>query len=142
MTLRCDKFVPLRGLEDERFKIWLSRSGDLDWTDYELWIYGGILHKPITRDLDASLVGPWDPDRIRLLLDGMYQAAFELQIEPDIKYQTKRQLMHPDSSLESGYPPGRMYVGKSQFVCGKLGDGNLRWQRSPIKTINPPKQLI
>ena len=130
MMLKCDKFVPLRGLEDERFKIWLSRSGDLDWTDYELWVYGGILDKPITKDLDASLIGPWDPDRIRLLLDGMYQAAFELQIEPDIKYQTREQLMHPNSPLLSGYPPGRMHVGKSQFVCGILGDGNLRWKQS------------
>lgn len=140
--LQCNKFQPIYTLNDPNFKLWLNTIKEMDWQGYELWIYGGILDKPVTRDIDASLIGPWDPDKIRLLLDGMYHAAFELQIEPDIKYQTQDQLINPDSSLESGYPPGRMHVGKSQFVCGKLGDGNLRWKRSPINTINPPKQVI
>lgn len=130
MRFKCDKFLPIASLDDARLIQWLDQVKQMDWSDYELWFYGGILDKPTTRDLDASLVGPWDPDRIRLLLDGMYQTAFELQIEPDIKYQTKDQLTHPNSPLLSGYPPGRMHVGKSQFVCGKLGDGNLRWKQS------------
>ena len=142
MRFKCDKFLPITSLDDARFITWLDQIKQMDWSDYELWIYGGILHKPITRDLDASLVGPWNPEKIRLLLDGMYLAALDQQIEPDIKYQTKEQLIKPDSSLESGYPPSRIHVGRKSFVCGKLGDGNLRWKRSPIKTINPPKQLI
>lgn len=142
MRFKCDKFLPITSLDDARLIQWLDQVKQMDWSDYELWIYGGILHKPITRDLDASLVGPWNPEKIRLLLDGMYLAALDQQIEPDIKYQTKEQLIKPDSSLESGYPPSRIHVGRKSFVCGKLGDGNLRWKRSPIKTINPPKQLI
>lgn len=142
MRFKCDKFLPIASLDDARFITWLDQIKQMDWSDYQLWIYGGILHKPITRDLDASLVGPWNPEKIRLLLDGMYLAALDQQIEPDIKYQTKEQLIKPDSSLESGYPPSRIHVGRKSFVCGKLGDGNLRWKRSPIKTINPPKQLI
>ena len=142
MILKCDKFLPIASMDDARFIQWLDQVKQMDWSDYELWVYGGILHKPITRDLDASLVGPWNPDRIRLLLDGMYQTAFELQIEPDIKYQTIEQLTQPGSPLLSGYPPSMLLVGNKKLLCGKLGDGNLRWKRSPIKTINPPKQLI
>jgi hypothetical protein len=60
----------------------------------------------------------------------MYQAAFELQIEPDIKYQTQEQLTQPDSSLESAYPPGLLIMEGKRQLCGKLGDGNLRWKQS------------
>ena len=130
MVLKCDKFLPIASLDDARFIKWLDQVKQMDWSDYELWVYGGILDKPVTRDLDASLVGPWNPGRIRLLLDGMYQAAFELQIEPDIKYQTQDQLINPGSSLESGYPPGLLIMEGKRQLCGKLGDGNLRWKQS------------
>tara|TARA_R110000737_G_scaffold191897_1_gene213278 strand:+ start:770 stop:1210 length:441 start_codon:yes stop_codon:yes gene_type:complete len=130
MILKCDKFLPISSLSDVRFTQWLDQVKQMDWSDYELWVYGGILDKPITRDIDASLIGPWAPDRIRLLLDGMYQIAFELQIEPDIKYQTIEQLTQPDSPLLSGYPPGMLLVGNKKLLCGKLGDGNLRWKQS------------
>jgi len=140
--LRCDKFVPICTLNDPNFKLWLNTIKEMDWQDYELWVYGGLLHKYSTRDIDASLVGPWDPGKIRALLDGMYQTAFELQLMPDIKYQTWEQLTHPDSSLESGYPPTMLIIEGKPQVCGKLGRGDLRWKRSPIRTIHPPQKLI
>lgn len=142
MVLKCDKFLPIASLSDARFTKWLDQVNRMDWSGYELWVYGGLLHKTRTRDIDASLVGEWDPKKIRLLLDGMYQAAFELQLMPDIKYQTREQLTQPDSSLESAYPPGLLIMEGKRQLCGKLGDGNLRWKKSPIRTILPPQQLI
>lgn len=140
--LKCDKFIPINGLQDSRFIFWLTTVQQLDWQDYELWVYGGLLHKQSTRDIDASLVGPWNPIKIRELLDGMYQSAFELQLMPDIKYQTKEQLAQPDASKQSAYPPGMLIMEGKPQTCGKLGKGDLRWKKSPIRTVLPPKQLI
>ena len=128
--LQCNKFQPIYTLNDPNFKLWLNTIKEMDWQGYELWIYGGILDKPVTRDIDASLIGPWDPDKIRLLLYGMYQTAFELQLMPDIKYQTREQLADPDSPLESGYPPNILIIEGKRQLCGKLGRGDLRWKQS------------
>lgn len=143
MVLKCDYFEPLCTINDSRFIFWLtSVQQELDWQDYELWIYGGILDKPRTRDLDASLIGPWDPIRIRQLLTGMYQKAFELNIEPDIKYQTRQQMTDEDSSKQSAYPPDMLIMGNKRTTCGKLGRGNLRWKTSPIRNPKTRKQVI
>lgn len=137
MVLKCDRFEPLCTLNDSRFIFWLtSVQQELDWRDYELWVYGGILDKPRTRDLDASLVGPWDPIKIRQLLTGMYQKAFELNIEPDIKYHPKEQF--EDGSKPSAYPPDMLVIGGRRTICGKLGRGNLRWKTTRIR--NPKYQ--
>lgn len=142
MVLKCDKFRSIRTLDDPQFNFWLTQVKAMDWQDYELWIYGGILKKPITRDIDASLVGPWDPDKIRQLLDGMYMAAFGLQLMPDIKYQTKEEMLNPDSSQLCAYPPGVLVMEGRRHLCGILGQGNLRWKATPIRTVYEPQQLI
>tara|TARA_R100000951_G_scaffold94548_2_gene83329 strand:- start:934 stop:1362 length:429 start_codon:yes stop_codon:yes gene_type:complete len=142
MILKCDKFVNLGG--DQRFNSWLDEVRQLEWEGYELWLCGGLLHKTITRDLDASLVGPWEPDKIRYLLNNMYQIAFKLQIEPDIKYHSKDNLIQPGSSKRfwSAYPPGMLFVGNEKLLCGKLGHGDLRWKEANVKPIAAPKKLI
>lgn len=142
MVLKCDKFEPIQGIEDPRFKFWLNQIQVMDWKDHELWIYGGILKKSITRDIDASIVGPWDPVKIRELLDGMYMAAFGLRMMPDIKYQSKEEMLHPDSSNLCAYPPGVLIMEGRRHLCGILGQGNLRWKPTPISKINPPQRFI
>tara|TARA_R110000765_G_scaffold69250_1_gene134128 strand:- start:795 stop:1307 length:513 start_codon:yes stop_codon:yes gene_type:complete len=59
---------------------------EIDWSDYELWIHGGITCDVDTYDIDMSIIGPMKPKRIMYLLEQVHRIGFEEQTLPDVKY--------------------------------------------------------
>lgn len=77
------------GVGDPLFAAWCHRVRELDWQDYELWIYGGILEPWATYDVDCTIIGPYDPDRIRYLLEGVTRVGFNTGLRSDVKWGTE-----------------------------------------------------
>lgn len=79
------KWNGLISTEDPLFKSWLEQIKPVI-NGYELWIYGGILEDWLTFDLDATLIGPNDPQRVNKMLDDIIRISFDYGIFPDIKF--------------------------------------------------------
>ena len=139
--LVCNDFRKIHGLQDPYVKEWIDRLKLVDWGNYRLWVYGGILNKPLTRDIDASIIGPWQPQKLRQLLDICYKEAFDLKQMPDIKWQKGD--IHVTENYWGAYPPGLMIINGVRGTCGKLGDGDLRWKETKLRPIKrPPLPII
>lgn len=52
----------------------------------ELYLTGGILEGWLTWDLDWTIVGPYQPEKIKAAMDWITQVGFELGIYPDVTY--------------------------------------------------------
>ena len=140
IMLVCNDFRRIYGINDPYVEEWLERIKRVDWEDYKLWVYGGILDKGVTRDIDGSIIGPWQPEKLRQLLDVCYKEAFNLRLMPDIKWH--RQL-HETEDYWGAYPPGMMVMNGVRGTAGKLGDGNLRWKENRLRPIKrPPLPVI
>ncbi len=138
--LVCNDFRRIHGLNDPYVREWLERLYLIDWGDYRLWLYGGILDKTHTRDLDGSIIGPWEPQKLRQLLDICYKEAFDLKLMPDIKWHKQ---LDEGGNYWGAYPPGLMVMNGVRGCAGKLGDGDLRWKENiPRPTKRPPIAVI
>jgi hypothetical protein len=139
--LVCNDFRRIHGIDDPFVREWLDRIKLVDWGEYKLWLYGGILDKGHTRDIDGSITGPWQPEKLRQLLDICYKEAFALRIMPDIKWQKGD--VHVTEDYWGAYPPGMMVMNGVRGTAGKLGDGNLRWKETKLRpTKRPPLPVI
>ena len=139
--LVCNDFRRIYGIDDPFLNEWLDRIRLVDWGEYKLWLYGGILDKGHTRDIDGSITGPWQPEKLRQLLDICYKEAFALRIMPDIKWQKGD--VHVTENYWGAYPPGMMVMNGVRGTAGKLGDGNLRWKENKLRpTKRPPLPVI
>ena len=82
-----DSWHPLRGIEDPKTIEFIEKIKELDWSDYKLFVYGGILVDDYTTyDIDGTIMGPRDTDRIRYLLASITEIGFEMGVYPDIKW--------------------------------------------------------
>lgn len=81
-----DKWHILKGVWDPNVQEFLDRIRELDWIPYQLWLYGGILQNRETGDIDGTIIGPRDPERINYLLDGITSISFELGVRHDIQW--------------------------------------------------------
>lgn len=127
--LVCNNFKPIYGINDPYLEEWLTRIQKIEWGDYKLFLYGGLLNKSITRDIDGSIIGPWNPVALRQLLDLCYREAFDLKLMPDIKWHKNLN----DLEYWGAYPPGMMIMNGTRGTAGKLGDGDLRWKENRQK---------
>ena len=90
---KCDGYKTLSGLNDPLVQEWLRQVKELDWTGYELWIYGGILEWE-TIDLDGSIMGPLDTQRVNYLLDNITRISFELGVASGVVYNISNKLFN------------------------------------------------
>ena len=81
----CAEWNGITHLEDPMFQKWLEKIRPI-LNGYELWVYGGILEDWLTFDIDATLIGPKDPQRINQILKDIVRISFEYGYFPDIKY--------------------------------------------------------
>jgi hypothetical protein len=118
------------GINDPLFKKWLERIQPyLD--GYELWIYGGVLEDWLTYDIDASLIGPLDPNKINHILREIVRVSFEFGLYPDIKYAFDGQLFRWSDWIASGethqikyaYYQPKMWVNDKLIEWGRLQNG-------------------
>lgn len=79
----------LKGPDDYMLIKFIDKLKELNWGDYKLFLYGGILEGWETFDVDGSIIGPRDPQHINYLLDNITRIGFEMRIYPDIKWATQ-----------------------------------------------------
>ena len=147
----AEEILPIDGIKDPRFQLWLRQIIELDWEGYELYIYGGILENRKTADLDGCIIG--DPDRLKIeyLLSNIVRISFELQIWPDIQYNMSGEIYDPILDKEKTityayYRPHLNYKGL-EVNRGELKDGfyqkQLKWpQNKESQTPQHPLQII
>jgi hypothetical protein len=118
-------------LKDPLVKEWLDCVEFIDWEGYELWAHGGILEDRMTVDLDLTIVGPDEPDRVNFMLETLVACGFHLGLFIDIKYLYDGQLFDHQEWLDDGKYIYNVYaslapeitINGSLFVYGKLLDG-------------------
>lgn len=89
----CSQWNGIINLEDPLFQAWLGAIKP-HLEGYELWIYGGVLEPWLSFDIDASLIGPLDSNKINRVLDNIIRVSFEYGLFPDIKYVFDGRLFH------------------------------------------------
>ena len=133
------------GLSDPLFKKWLDRVKELDWTGYELWVYGGLLEPWYTWDIDCTVMGPYNPDRIRELLYGITRVGFNIGLRSDVKWGRELfdwqeyKLTNQTKYIEYAYYSGSIWADGRQSNYAILNSDGL-WMGGrewPIqKTLN------
>jgi hypothetical protein len=118
---------PIRGLEDELTQDLLNAIKQLDWTDYELWTHGSILGTALANDIDFTIIGPRDNQRISELLEGCVRLGYERNIQTDTKYLVEGQLYdwkcgESQCNIEAHYRP-EIWINGTTYKYGTLVDG-------------------
>ena len=148
---KSEEILPINGIKDPRFQLWLRQIIELDWEDYQLYIYGGILENRTTADLDGCIIGAPDPLKIEYLLSNIVKISLALGIWPDIQYNMTGELYDPLLDKEKTityayYRPHLNYKGL-EVNRGELKDGfyqkQLKWpQNKESQTPQHPIQII
>ncbi len=140
---------PLKGLQDELTQDLLDAIKQLDWTDYELWTHGSILGTAPANDIDFTIIGPHDVERVSVLLEECVRLGYERNIQTDTKYLVEghlydAELGHPQCNIEAHYRP-EIWINGTTYKYGVLVDGLWCTERHwPMVKSAPysPKQLI
>ena len=141
---------PIRGLEDELTQDLLNAIKQLDWTDYELWTHGSILGTAPANDIDFTIIGPRDNQRISELLEGCVRLGYERNIQTDTKYLVEGHLYdpvegHPQKQIQAHYQP-EIWINGTTYKYGTLVDGlwltERHWPMTKPAAPYSPKQLI
>jgi len=128
----CDKFHKLHGINDPLVQQYITEVKQLDWTDYELWFYGGIIKHNKTKDIDGTIVGPYTPHRIKYLLDNVVKIGFNMGVYPDIRYLKEGEMFDMDEVIANEREITNvsiMYAGchykndRKYFLAEKNSDG-------------------
>jgi hypothetical protein len=141
--------LPLAGLESPIVKELLDRIKELDWTDYELWTHGSILGDTTANDIDLTIIGPHDVQRVSKLLEDCVRLGYQRNIQTDVKYLVEGHLYdavegHPQCNIEAHYQP-EIWINGTTYKYGVLVDGLWCTERHwPMVKSAPysPKQLI
>jgi hypothetical protein len=86
-----DKWKVLNGL-DSISKTLFRITKEIDWDGYQLWIHGSILSNVNTFDIDLTILGPMNTERIMHLLREVNKIGFEEQQFTDVKYNITNDL--------------------------------------------------
>tara|TARA_R100001198_G_scaffold96701_1_gene87917 strand:+ start:4709 stop:5167 length:459 start_codon:yes stop_codon:yes gene_type:complete len=62
-------------LGDTEFQQAYQPIFDLDWTGYDLYLVGSLTNAESSNDIDAIIVGPYDPPKVLELLKGVEQCG-------------------------------------------------------------------
>ena len=115
-----DNWNGIIGLEDPLFVKW-SKEIEKVLQGYSLWIYGGVLEEWLAMDIDGSLIGPYNPNKINQVLEDIVRISFEYGVFPDIKYAFDGKLFNWSDwkSTEIKQTIKYAYYRPNMFVNGK-----------------------
>lgn len=140
-----DKWNGITGLQDPLFKEWAKHIEPV-LQGYELWIYGGVLEDWLAMDIDGSIIGPYDPDKINEVLHDIVRISFEYAVFPDIKYTFDGKLFNwsdwrdhgVKQTIKYAYYRPMMWVNDKLIEWGTHQDGLWTAERTwPInRTLN------
>jgi hypothetical protein len=66
--------------------VWQVVSKPELFEGFELYIVGGILEGWLTWDIDWAVVGPYQPEKIKPILDWITEVGFKVGLYPDVTY--------------------------------------------------------
>ena len=140
---------PIKGLQDPLVEDLLDAIKQLDWTDYQLWTHGSILGTAPANDIDFTIIGPRDNQRVSYLLESCVRLGYERNIQTDIKYLVEGKLYdwalnESHCNIEAHYQP-EIWINGTTYKYGQLVDGLWCSERCwPMTKSKPysPKQLI
>ena len=148
---KSEEILPINSVKDPRFQLWLREIIELDWEDYQLWIYGGILENRTTADLDGCIIGAPDPIKIEYLLSNIVRISLALQIWPDIQYNMTGEVYDPiiDKEKTITYAYYRPYLNYKdlEVTRGEFKDGfyqkQVKWPHNKETQVpQHPLQII
>lgn len=102
-------------------------KNEINWDGYELWTHGNILNDVDTGDLDLTIMGPVQPNRINSMLEGIVGIGFEMKTYVDVKYSLSNEFYDPvwhkpKEIIYACYKPNITFDGVT-FEYGKLVHG-------------------
>ncbi len=147
----CTNLHQLCGLQDPLVIEVIERIKELDWSGFQLWAHGSILNEGTAQDIDLTIIGPKDTDRINYLLERCVKIGFDLFMQVDIKYLVKGMLYDHSKAIPrvqtlAHYRPD-IWINGTSYTYAHLKDG--LWvseRRYPMSksqySPHSPKQLI
>jgi len=121
-----DMWHSLNGLESVQHIIKMLKE-EIVWGDYQLWVHGTILNNIETWDMDLTIIGPSNPEKINELLEAVVQIGFREKHYLDVKCSLSGELYDPVNDttkniLYACYKPSIKVNGKEfkygTGVCG------------------------
>ena len=128
----------LSGTQDPNFIKFIDKINELNWGEYSLYIYGGILEGWETFDVDGTIMGPRDPSRINYLLDNITRISFELMVLHDITWSQELYDRNKDTTkiVNSAYYRGSRMDSGNYIKYASLDNGLYMASRSwPMRKI-------
>ena len=134
---KCSNWNGIISLEDPLFKSWFEKIKPY-LVGYEFWVYGGVLEDWLTFDIDATIIGPNNPEHINWMLDNIVRVSFEYGLFPDIKYSIDGKLFKWSEweatgehvTCNYGYYQPSMEVNNTKIEWGDWEDGYWTASRS------------
>ena len=135
----------LHGLFDPNVEEVLDCIEFMDWEGYELWAHGGILEDRITTDLDLTIIGILDVDKINFMLDTIVACGFSKGVYIDVKYLVDGDLFDHQIFLEDQQFVRNIYatyrpeikVNSVTFTYGSKLDGLYL-----VEQIHPMRKVL
>ena len=117
----CAEWNGIINLEDPLFKAWFKAVKPY-LIGYEFWIYGGVIESWLTFDIDATIIGPNNPQHINWMLSNIARVSFEYGIFPDIKYSIDNKIFKWSQwvATRESVTCKYAYYRPSMIVNGKL----------------------
>lgn len=81
-----EKKLYLNGVEDRHFIVFLNKIKKINYYNYDLYLYGGILQDRNTHDVDLLLHGEFEEEKIIKIMDEICRIGFKMGVIPDISY--------------------------------------------------------
>lgn len=126
-------------LGDKEFKQAYQPIFNLDWTGYDLYLVGSLTNSESSNDIDAIIVGPYDPPKVIELLKGVeacgpwdiayygevyqpYQMGDPVRMVPLGKSKDRRRLSANPKKSSDGTPGAwqeGIYWLKWELPCAK-----------------------
>lgn len=100
----------MRGLIDPKFIKEFEKIKDLPWGEQSLWAFGGILFDRPTQDIDCAIIGPYEPQRLAMLMTRMKELG------PWDVYWTE----DPTAVMHDGEIQKRVVIAREMFMQPKL----------------------
>ena len=127
----CSEWNGIINLSDPLFINWSNKIKPI-LQGYSLWIYGGVLEGEwLTFDIDGSLIGPYNPNKINEVLEDIVRISFEYGVFSDIKYAFDGKLFRwsdwrdrgERSTIKYAYYRPEMKVNGKLIQWGTLENG-------------------
>lgn len=134
-------------LGDKEFQQAYQPIFDLDWTGYDLYLVGSLTNSESSNDIDATIVGPYDPPKIIELLKGVeacgpWDISYEGEVYKPWRIGDPRRMVPMGKSKDRRKPGKGNPKKSSDGRPGAWQDGIywLQWELPCLKMIQNPER--